>query len=175
MKRRSVRSRNQPKPNNPHAERFNEQRAKHPNGFSRVAFVMQGGGGMGAYQFGVLKSLIAGGFEPDWVAATSIGAIQAAILIGNPPEKRLENLEKFWDRVTLHSPFDIWGHNPHCADNYNKMSANSALFFGQPGFFYPRWSSPYLQIGGTPTTLSFYDTTPLRETLLELVDFERAL
>lgn len=135
MKRRNVRSRNQPKPNNPHAERFNEQRAKHPNGFSRVAFVMQGGGGMGAYQFGVLKSLIAGGFEPDWVAATSIGAIQAAILIGNPPEKRLENLEKFWDRVTLHSPFDIWGHNPHCADNYNKMSANSALFFGQPRFF----------------------------------------
>src|SRR3990167_10362558 len=99
LKPRSVRNPNKSKSNNPHATRFDRKPVKHKNGFSRVAFVMQGGGGMGAYQFGVLKSLIAGGFEPDWVAATSIGAIQAAILIGNPPKKRIENLEKFWDRI----------------------------------------------------------------------------
>lgn len=158
--------------NNPHADRFKGKRPKHSNGFSRIAFVMQGGGGMGAYQFGVLKGLVEGGFEPDWISATSIGAIQAAIFVGNTPDQRIAKLEEFWDRVSLYSPFDIWGHEPMTTDHYNKWSSNSALLLGQPGFFHPRWVSPYFQVAGTPATLSFYDTSPLRQTLVDLIDFE---
>ncbi|WBV70504.1 patatin-like phospholipase family protein [Legionella pneumophila] len=64
-----------------------------------MAYVLQGGGSLGAYQFGVVKGLLEAGYEPDWIAATSIGAIQAAIIVGNPPEKRIEKLERFWDEI----------------------------------------------------------------------------
>lgn len=159
--------------NNPHADRFTEQRSKHANGFSRIAFVMQGGGGLGAYQFGVLKGLLEAGYEPDWIAATSIGAIQAAILVGNKPKDRVAKLAEFWERISTYSFFDCLGYDQSTTDFYNKMSANSSLAFGQPDFFYPRWIPPYLQMTGTPDTLSFYDTSPLRDTLLELIDFDR--
>jgi len=44
--------------------------------------------------------------------------------------------------------------------------------FGVPGFFVPRLTPPYLAPDGTPGALSVYDTSPLRSTLEELVDFE---
>ena len=159
--------------NNPHADRFTGQQKKHPNGYARIALVMQGGGGLGAYQCGVLKGLLGAGYEPDWIAATSIGAIQAAILVGNKVEDRVAKLAEFWDRISTYSLFDCMGYERATTDLYNKLSANSSLSFGQPDFFYPRWLSPYLQMTGTPDTLSFYDTSPLRDTLLELIDFDR--
>ena len=44
---------------------------------------------------------------------------------------------------------------------------------GQPGFFTPHQSSPWFSAAGARTATSYYDTAPLRETLLELVDFDR--
>ncbi|MDF1930586.1 patatin-like phospholipase family protein [Legionella pneumophila] len=91
----------EPKPhgNNPYANRFDNLPSKAQGRFPRVAYVLQGGGFLGAYQFGVVKGLLEAGYEPDWIAATSIGAIQAAIIVGNPPEKRIEKLERFWDEI----------------------------------------------------------------------------
>lgn len=57
---------------------------------------MQGGGALGAYQAGVYEALHEAGIEPDWVIATSIGAINAALIVGNRPEDRLERLRAFW-------------------------------------------------------------------------------
>ena len=162
-----------PEYNNPYGNRFDVKQPKHDNGFSRIAFVMQGGGGLGAYQFGVMKGLLEGGFEPDWISATSIGAIQAAILLGNPPSTRIAKLAEFWDRVSMYSPFDIIGHDMSTSDKYNQMSSNVSLLLGLPNFFFPRGVNPYLQIAGTPATLSFYDTAPLRQTLIDLIDFNR--
>jgi NTE family protein len=50
--------------------------------------VLQGGGALGAYQAGVYESLQGHGETPDWVAGISIGAINAALIAGNPPERR---------------------------------------------------------------------------------------
>ncbi len=54
----------------------------------QVVLVLQGGGALGAYQVGVYEALHDAGIEPDWVIGTSIGAINAAVIAGNPPAER---------------------------------------------------------------------------------------
>src|SRR5262249_9474612 len=65
----------------------------------QVVLVLQGGGALGAYQVGVYEALHEAGIEPDWVIGTSIGAINAALIAGNPPQDRMERLRDFWTRV----------------------------------------------------------------------------
>src|SRR5437870_2200400 len=69
----------------------------------QVVLVLQGGGALGAYQVGVYEALHEAGIEPDWVIGTSIGAINAAIIAGNPPGSRVERLHDFWARVEQHA------------------------------------------------------------------------
>jgi NTE family protein len=66
-----------------------------PDRCDRVALVLQGGGALGAYQAGVYQALHEDGMEPNWVCGVSIGAINSAIIAGNPPEVRLEKLRIF--------------------------------------------------------------------------------
>jgi NTE family protein len=143
-----------------------------PNGCDQIALVLQGGGALGAYQGGVFQALHEAGIEPDWVSGVSIGAINAAIIAGNPPERRLVRLQTFWERVTDRK---IWLHTPD-GDIFRRMrNTHSALvthWLGQPGFFSPRTINPWLALAGAKDALSYYDTAPLRETLLELVDFD---
>jgi NTE family protein len=159
--------------NNPHANRFDKISSKRPDGFSRVAYVLHGGGALGAYQLGVIKGLMEAGYTPDWIAATSIGAIQAGIIAGNTPENQIPRLEEFWKRVSTHTPFDVFGHNHLSSDMYHNFVAHLSIMFGQGDFFRPRVFSPYMQIVGNLDKLSIYDTYPLRKTLLDLIDFER--
>ena len=75
----------------------------------QVALVLQGGGALGAYQAGVYEALAAAAIEIDWVAGISIGAVNAAIIAGNPPARRVERLREFWDRVSSTLPsFPLW-------------------------------------------------------------------
>ncbi len=157
---------------NPLANRFENQPPKIQGRFPRVAYVLQGGGALGAYQFGVVKGLLEAGYEPDWIAATSIGAIQAAIIVGNHPEQRAEKLAQFWHKISPPRAFDFLGESPATIDLYNELCAASALMFGQPDFFFPRWGAGAAFVPSDPTLLSYYDTSPLRDTLLELVDFD---
>lgn len=157
---------------NPLSDRFNKLPPRDGNRFPRVAYVMQGGGSLGAYQFGVVKGLLEAGYEPDWIAATSIGAIQASIIVGNKPERRLEKLEKFWKLVSSDHVFDFLSQSELTLPAYNRLVAAHVLMYGQPEFFSPRWFSGSLPLTGDPGTLSFYDTSPLKKTLLELIDFE---
>src|SRR5215472_8458691 len=60
--------------------------------FECIALLLQGGGALGAYQAGVYEALAEAGLHPDWVAGISIGAINASIIAGNPPENRVEKL-----------------------------------------------------------------------------------
>jgi NTE family protein len=143
-----------------------------PDGCHRIALVLQGGGALGAYQAGVYQALHEAGMEPDWVCGVSIGAINSAIIAGNPPEQRLEKLQTFWDRITARK---VWHYTPD-GDIYRKARNLTSSFMtstlGQPGFFKPHEVNPWFSPAGTKTATSYYDTTPLRETLLELVDFD---
>jgi NTE family protein len=104
---------------------------------------------------------------PDWVAGVSIGAINASIIAGNPPARRVQRLREFWQRVSAGLPLAPADALAPWRPVMNRMSAASAVMFGIPGFFRPRHPATAL------TALSVYDTAPLKATLLELVDFER--
>jgi NTE family protein len=148
--------------------------------FDCIALLLQGGGALGAYQAGVYEALAEAGIHPDWVAGISIGAINAAIIAGNPPETRIERLRDFWNQVTSTVPWD-WSGNPLLdwtrSDNtrnlLNQMSAGLAATCGATGFFSARPMLPWLQAGGTSDATSFYDTSALKATLERLIDFDR--
>ena len=78
-----------------------------PERCDRVALVLQGGGALGAYQAGVYQALHEADIEPDWVSGVSIGAINSAIIAGNPRERRLERLQQFWERITDRKVWNI--------------------------------------------------------------------
>lgn len=142
--------------------------------FDQTALVLQGGGALGAYQAGVVEALHEAGVAPDWFAGISIGAINAAILAGNAPGERLARLRSFWDRVTHTDALATLAVDDTVSRRtLGTLSSLRAVAGGIPGFFTPRLPSPWLALPGSPRALSHYDTTPLRETLLELVDFDR--
>ncbi len=140
--------------------------------YDRVALVLQGGGALGAYQVGVYEALASAGCEPNWLSGVSIGAVNAAIIAGNEPENRLRRLGEFWELI---SGRRIWRYTPD-GDFYrelrNQTSAWMTMSLGQPGFFKTRGVNPWLQPLGAKGATSYYDSTPLRETLEKLVDFD---
>ena len=73
--------------------------------FEVVALVLQGGGALGAYQAGVYEALSEAGIHPNWISGVSIGAINAAIIAGNPPDTRIDRLRDFWTQVTADGPW----------------------------------------------------------------------
>ncbi|MGH8696338.1 MAG: patatin-like phospholipase family protein, partial [Burkholderiales bacterium] len=142
-------------------------------GTRRVALVLQGGGALGAYQVGVFQALDEHGFAPDWVGGTSIGAINGAIIAGNPPERRFERLTRFWNTILQEDPLDLRQFPEAARQVYSFWTALATFAAGRPRFFSPHPFLPFW-VGGTGSaeTASFYDARPLRELLLELVDFD---
>jgi NTE family protein len=137
--------------------------------------VLQGGGALGSYQAGAYQALCHFDFEPDWIAGISIGAINAAIIAGNEPSKRVGRLKEFWETVSSVAP---WAPVPITKGDrerslYNETSAALVASFGAPGFFTPRVPPAPLWPKGSPQAQSYYDTAPLRRTLERLVDFDR--
>ena len=148
--------------------------------FEVVALVLQGGGALGAYQAGVYEALSEAGIHPNWISGMSIGAINAAIIAGNPPDTRIDRLRDFWTQVTADGPWP--GAGDACfslakgdamRQLINQMSANFATVGGARGFFSPRPIPPWFQPPGTIEATSFYDTNDLKHTLERLVDFDR--
>jgi NTE family protein len=138
---------------------------------NECVLVLQGGGALGSYQAGVFEALSAKRIAPGWIAGISIGAINGALIAGNPPERRVERLREFWEHVTSGMPQPPLPTNGTPRAALNQLSALRALALGAPGFFSP-WLPPApLQPAGTPQAISYYDTEPLRSTLDELVDF----
>ena len=155
--------------------------------YETVALVLQGGGALGAYQCGVYEALHRAGIHPGWFAGTSIGAVNAAILAGNAPERRVERLHEFWNTICEPAGAFAWPSattamrdalawlppNGVLGAWMSALSAFGALAQGQRGFFAPRPLPPFGQAAGTAAATSFYDTSPLRSTLERLVDFDR--
>jgi len=135
--------------------------------------VLQGGGALGSYQAGAYQALCHHDFEPEWIAGISIGAVNAAIIAGNPPEKRVERLKEFWDMVSAPVPWRPIAPGDGGRTLFNEASAALIATFGVPGFFRPRFPPAPLWPQGSPQAQSYYDTAPLRATLERLVDFDR--
>ena len=137
-----------------------------------VALVLQGGGALGSYQAGVIEGLEANDIEIDWVAGISIGAINAALIAGNPPGQRVAALHAFWDKLGSSLPsFPLFGSTQE-RELIHEWSAGFVALAGVPGFFTPRMIQPQFATPGSSGALSYYDTAPLDATLDELVDWE---
>ncbi|MFM9915429.1 MAG: patatin-like phospholipase family protein [Rhizobacter sp.] len=134
-----------------------------------VVLVLQGGGALGAYQVGVYQALHDSGIEPAWVIGTSIGAINAALIAGNPVEQRMDRLNAFWQHVeqpsTMAGPLDWLGMG-------NMLGNMTTVIRGIPAFFEPNMAA----LRGTRANVgiesaAYYSTGPLRKTLGDLIDF----
>ncbi|AHE67808.1 patatin-like phospholipase family protein [Legionella oakridgensis] len=144
-----------------------------PPTYDYLACSFQGGGALGAYQVGVLQALQEAGYFPDWFVGTSIGAINSAIAAGNAKEERIDKMRSFWHTIATPSLLDesLLPDDTLSRRLQHFLSSQSAVLFGQPGFFSPAWATPWLN--STKPLLSYYDTSPLRSTLERFVDFDR--
>ncbi len=138
----------------------------------KKVLVLQGGGALGAYQAGAYEALVAGGHQPDWLAGISIGAVNAAIIAGNPPEMRVANLRAFWEGITSWLAAEPWLPGRWARQLFSEAGAAAVLASGVPGFFTPRMPPPAFMPDGSAGAVSYYDTAPLAGTLGELVDFD---
>ncbi len=147
--------------------------------FESIALVLQGGGALGSYQAGVYEALAGHGIEPTWVAGISIGAINAAIIAGNPPGGAVPKLRAFWEGVSDpgdHGWSDGWARlwqGDAARTLIGGFEAGRVLAHGVDGFFAPRVPPPYLLPPGNAGATSWYGTAALRTTLERLVDFDR--
>ncbi|MEE3070511.1 MAG: patatin-like phospholipase family protein [Pseudomonadota bacterium] len=136
----------------------------------QTVLLLQGGGALGAYQAGAFEALLQGHHAPDWVAGISIGAINAAIICGNPESRRIKRLKDFWDGVSSGYASQATFETALPRPAYTEFAAASVMAAGVPGFFAPRSIWDFWPTIGKG--ISVYRTDPLRETLLELVDFD---
>lgn len=143
-------------------------------GEAECILVLQGGGALGAYQAGAYEALVAQGAAPHWVAGISIGAINAALIAGNRPDRRIPSLRDFWETTTPISSLIASAAVPSIALRraLNQANASMVALCGLPGFFVPRIPAAPFHPHGTPGALSHYDTAPLRATLNRLIDFD---
>jgi NTE family protein len=149
--------------------------------YETVALVLQGGGALGSYQAGVVEGLAEAGIEPDWIAGISIGALNSAIIAGNPPNRRVEKLRGFWDTICQPAFFAptteaIQTFVEHMGGgvrkSFNAFEAWRSMIEGQKGFFVPRVPPLYGADSANPGDASFYDTSPLKKTLEDFADFD---
>ena len=135
--------------------------------------VLQRGGALAAYQARDIESLSKVYREPTWVAGISIGAINAALIAGNPVHLRVARLREFWELVSSALATPACAQNIPAREGLNEASASQVMLFGVPGFFRPRFPPAPFQPRGSLEAISYYDTAPLKSTLERLVDFDR--
>jgi NTE family protein len=140
-----------------------------PPGMEQIVLVLQGGGALGAYQVGVYQALHEAGIEPDWIIGTSIGAINASLIAGNEPQRRIPRLEEFWRRMEHRgSWFDV----PAAPQIGQAFAYWNTLSRGIGGFFEPNplaFYGTHIDLG--TDRAAYYSTAPLERTLHDLVDF----
>ncbi|MEO1044692.1 MAG: patatin-like phospholipase family protein [Pseudomonadota bacterium] len=138
-----------------------------------VALVLQGGGALGSYQAGVYEALAAQDIRIDWVAGISIGAINSAIIAGNPFDTAWERLRAFWEQITSGGPNWLFADNGYWRQLNHRFGAFAAATTGVPGFYRPHLLPPGFALSGSDNAVSIYDTAPLIDTLNAHVDWDR--
>lgn len=138
-----------------------------------TVLIFQGGGALGAYQAGVYQQLQQHGIAVDWVVGTSIGAINAALIAGNPPLVRQARIREFWDSLIQKPGYgeQIWAQFlPAYREAWNIMRP---MMNGVEGFFKPRLGRHWDINAKVPLAENgFYDTAPLKATLEKYIDFD---
>jgi NTE family protein len=120
----------------------------------------------------VYEGMTEAGYLPDWITGVSMGAINGALIAGNPPTQRIASLRAFWDRVSSGVSMAAHPFLGTLHQGFAHAGATLGSVVGVPGLFSPRMPPPAFMPDGTPGALSVYDVDPLRTTLGRLVDFD---
>lgn len=81
----------------------------------RTAFVLGGGGNLGAVQVGMLQALVDRGIVPDVVLGCSVGALNGAALAGEPTPAGLRRLAEYWATLRGSDLVPVSGFGGLCA------------------------------------------------------------
>ena len=140
-------------------------------GFETV-LVLGGGNALGAYHLGVCEALLARA-EAAWIVGCSIGAATGAILLGSPPEARLDRLREFWHAVAL--PDEAWTSlmSEPVRRRWSNCIGLGALLGGRSGVSRPRFPGWLSLLPGVPSDVSLQDHGPLAALVDRLVDWGR--
>ncbi|MDN5845129.1 MAG: patatin-like phospholipase family protein [Candidatus Nitrosocosmicus sp.] len=146
-----------------------------------TVLVLQGGGSLGAYECGVLKHLYKNNIGFDVLAGSSIGAVNTSIITSaqNGGQDVAKVLEDFW--LTLSQavlPLEPSLFLPLQSAPPDKMTAMwssmQSIFFGNSKAFLPKWFMPASSNYCFPFDWTYlYDTSPLKKTLKEFIDFDK--
>lgn len=81
-----------------------------PEETSRTAFVLSGGGSLGAVQVGMLQALAENGIQPGLLIGASVGAVNAAWIAGHPGRDSARELGEIWLAIRRQDvfPFSPW-------------------------------------------------------------------
>jgi NTE family protein len=133
----------------------------------KVALVLSGGVALGAYQAGAYAALHEHeSLRPESIAASSVGAVNGALIAGNPPDQRLARLQQFWEEAAVHTGWPLVDHwNALGRRLESALGIMNARLFGRPGLFNPRIPTPH--------RLGLYDHEALGAKLQGLLDFDR--
>jgi NTE family protein len=123
----------------------------------KMGLVLQGGGALGAYEYGAVTRLVERGWHPVAIAGVSIGAATAAAVAGARQGNICKSLKSFWEAITL-DPMPFWP---------PERQATFSIF-GNPRF----WRMRHDILGYRDWT-SLYDASPMRGTLAEVCDFDQ--
>lgn len=135
-----------------------------------VALVLTGGNSLGAFQAGAYQGLHRAGIHPDWIVGSSIGAVNGALIAGNPVEQRIEALRSFWSQASL-ATVGGWAHGSAASGDLRRLSGQvRAMLLGNPAIFAP---NAFGFLAGGARALGIYNLEPLRSSLDRLVDFDR--
>jgi len=130
-----------------------------------VSVVLSGGLALGSYQAGAYETLLNdNSLRVDWLAGSSVGAVNAALVAGSSRDQQIGVLRQFWFNGNS-APIDLMmPAYPRHALKW--LSALRARLLGAAGHFWPR-----LPDGALSSFRSFYDLAPMRHRLEELIDF----
>lgn len=137
-----------------------------------VVLVLSGGSALGAYQAGGYQALHERGLRPEWVVGASTGAINGALICGNPDDTRVARLAEFWSPAAPSSVEPAWWSAPG-EDMRRSLAAAGTLAVGQPRIFVPHPPGGWPASGGDSARASLFDTAPLAATLARLTDLDR--
>lgn len=95
----------------------------------KTAFVLSGGSSLGAIQVGMLQALMEAGIKPDFLIGTSVGAVNAAWLAGQPDLGGALKLAEIWTGLRRQDVFPLnpWAGAQGLLGRTNHVISNSGL------------------------------------------------
>jgi len=129
----------------------------------KFALALSGGNALGAFEGGALAHLARDGQMADFIAGTSIGAINAGLFLGARNDDPEATLRQFWEELAQ----DIFAFS---RDQQAEWAGLNSLLFGRPTASRSHVGS---LLAGQRSEVALQDQGPLAQTLERLIDFDK--